>query len=410
MEHHMTRLVLPRLGFALLFCMLAQAATQAAELSAAARSRIDSVIEQAITEKRLVGAVVLVSHDGKFIYQSAAGLADRESKRPMQIDTVFRLSSVSKPIMSAAALALVDRGKLSLDDPVTKWLPDFRPKLVSGEAPTITVRQLLTHTAGLGYKFAEKPGTAYYQAGVSDGFDELRVSLDENLRRLATAPLFHRPGEVWRYSLSIDVLGAVVEKASGKSLPQSVAELVTQPLGLGDTAFLAKEPTRLAVAYYDSKPAPARMADPQTVPFGEGGRMTYSPSRALDPKAYPSGGAGMVGTAPEVMRFLEAIRAGGKPILKPASAVSMMTNQIGSLMGPQPGIGFGFGGSVVVDPIAAQTPQSPGTWQWGGVYGHSWFVDPARKLTVVAFTNTGLEGMWGKFTTDLRDAVYAGVK
>jgi CubicO group peptidase (beta-lactamase class C family) len=410
MEDHVTRLALPRLGLALLISVLAQAATQAAELTAAARSRIDSVIEQAITEKRLVGAVVLVSHDGKLIYQSAAGLADRESKRPMQIDTVFRLSSVSKPIVSAAALALVDRGKISLDDPVTKWLPDFRPKLVSGEAPTITVRQLLTHTAGLGYKFAEKQGTAYYQAGVSDGFDELRVSLDENLRRLATAPLFHRPGEAWRYSLSIDVLGAVVEKASGKSLPQAVAELVTQPLGLGDTAFLAKEPTRLAVAYYDSKPVPARMADPQPVPFGEGGRMTYSPSRALDPKAYPSGGAGMVGTAPEVMRFLETIRAGGKPILKPATAVSMMTNQIGSLMGPQPGIAFGFGGSVVVDPAAAQTPQSLGTWQWGGVYGHSWFVDPARKLTVVAFTNTGLEGMWGKFTTDLRDAVYAGVK
>jgi len=192
--------------------------------------------------------------------------------------------SVSKPIVSAAALALVDQGKLSLDDPVTKWLPDFRPKLVSGEAPTITVRQLLTHTSGLGYKFAEKPGTAYYQARVSDGFDELRVSMDENLRRLATAPLFNRPGEAWRYSLSIDVLGAVVEKASGKSLPQAVAELVTQPVGLRDTAFWAREPARLAVPYYDSKPAPARMADPQSVPFGEGGQMTYSPSRALDPR------------------------------------------------------------------------------------------------------------------------------
>jgi len=110
------------------------------------------------------------------------------------------------------------------------------------------------------------------------------------------------------------------------------------------------------------------------------------------------------------MRFLETIRAGGKPILSTATTVSMMSNQIGSLMGPQPGIGFGFGGAVVVDPAAAHTPQSPGTWQWGGVYGHSWFVDPARKLTVVAFTNTGLEGMWGKFTTDLRDAVYASVR
>lgn len=138
--------------------------------------------------------------------------------------------------------------------------------------------------------------------------------------------------------------------------------------------------------------------------------MTYSPSRALDSKAYPSGGAGMVGTAPDVMRLLEAIRTGGKPILNAATAASMMRNQIGSLMGPGPGIGFGFGGAVVVDPASAQTPQSPGTWQWGGVYGHSWFVDPERKLTVVALTNTALEGMWGKFTTDLRDAVYESVR
>jgi CubicO group peptidase (beta-lactamase class C family) len=406
----MIRLALVFAALAALAPALAQPATASTELTGEARSRIDAAIDKAITEQRLVGAVVLISRDGKLVYQRAVGLADREAKRPMQVSTVFRLSSVSKPIVSAAALALVDQGKLSLDDPVTKWLPEFRPKLASGEAPTITVRQLLTHTSGLGYKFAEKTGTAYDKAGVSDGFDELRTSLTENLQRLGTAPLFSRPGEAWRYSLSIDVLGAVVEKASGKALPQAVADLVTQPLGMRDTAFWAKQPERLATPYYDAKPAPARMNDPQPIPFGDGGRMTYSPSRALDPKAYPSGGAGMVGTAPDVMRLLEAVRTGGKPILRPATTASMMRNQIGSLMGPQPGIGFGFGGAVVVDPTAAHTPQSIGTWQWGGVYGHSWFVDPAQKLTVVAFTNTALEGMWGKFTTDLRDAVYESVR
>jgi CubicO group peptidase (beta-lactamase class C family) len=379
-------------------------------LTQAANARIDEVIDRAIAEQRIVGTVVLVSHDGKLVYQRAAGLADRESKRPMQVDTTFRLSSVSKPIVSAAALVLVDQGKLSLDDPVTKWLPDFRPKLANGTVPTITVRQLLTHTSGLGYKFAEKPGTPYYKAGVSDGFDELRISLDENLRRLATAPLFNAPGEAWRYSVSIDVLGAVLEKASGKALPQVVAETVTQPLGMRDTGFWAKNPARLAVPYHDAKPAPAPMDDPYVMPFGEGGRMTYSPSRALDAKAFPSGGAGMVGTAPDVMRLLEAVRTGGKPILKAATAESMMRNQIGSVVGPGPGVGFGFGGALVVDPAAAKTPQSPGTWNWGGVYGHTWFVDPARKLTVIAFTNTAPEGLWGKFTTDLRDAVYESVR
>ena len=379
-------------------------------LAQAANARIDEVIDRAISEQRIVGTVVLVSHEGKLVYQRAAGFADRESKRPMQVDTTFRLSSVSKPIVSAAALVLVDQGKLSLDDPVTKWLPDFRPKLASGSVPTITVRQLLTHTSGLGYKFAEKPDSAYHKAGVSDGFDELRISLDENLRRLTAAPLFNAPGAAWRYSVSIDVLGAVLEKASGKALPQLVAATVTQPLGMRDTGFWAKNPARLAVPYHDAKPAPAPMDEPYVMPFGEGGRMTYSPSRALDSKAFPSGGAGMVGSAPDVLRLLEAVRTGGKPILKEATAASMMRNQIGSLMGPGPGVDFGFGGAVVVDPAAAKTPQSPGTWNWGGVYGHNWFVDPARKLTVVAFTNTTPEGLWGKFGTDLRDAVYESVR
>jgi CubicO group peptidase (beta-lactamase class C family) len=371
-------------------------------------SRIDAAIDSALKEERIVGAVALVSRDGKIVYQRAAGLADRDARRPMQLDTLFRLSSVTKPIVCAAVLVLVDQGKLSLDDPVRKWLPSFMPRLPNGEAPTITIRQLLTHTSGIGYKFAEKPGSAYHAAGVSDGFDDAQIGLDENLRRLASAPLFSPPDEAWRYGLSIDVLGGVIEKATGKPLQDAVADLVTRPLGMLNTGFYTTDAARLAVPYYDAKPVPARMAEPQTIPFGDGGQLVYSPSRTLDAKAFPSGGAGMVGTAPDVMRLLEAIRKGGAPIMSASTAESMMRNQIGKLVGPQPGIGFGYGAAVVIDPAAAaHTPQSPGTWQWGGVYGHSWFVDPARKITVVAFTNTALEGMWGKFTTDLRDAVYA---
>lgn len=389
------------------FHPLAGRAADGSQPSTQPASRIDAALDDALADQRIVGAVVLVSRDGKLVYQRAAGFADREARRPMQVDALFRLSSVSKPIVSAAVLALVDQRKLSLEDPVSKWLPSFEPKLPNGTAPTITIRHLLTHTAGIGYKFAEKPGTAYYTAGVSDGFDPAQVALDENLRRLASAPLFNPPGEAFRYGLSIDVLGAVIEKATGKPLQDAVAELVTRPLGMRDTGFSTTSSARLAVAYYDAKPIPARMSDPQAMPFGEGGQLVYSPSRALDAKAFPSGGAGMVGTAPDVMRLLEAIRKGGAPIMGASTAASMMRNEIGKLAGPQPGVGFGYGGAVVVDPAAAHTPQSPGTWHWGGVYGHSWFVDPTRKITVVAFTNTALEGMWGKFTTDLRDAVYA---
>ena len=392
------------------FAMLALLATSGTALAAPAKdaltANVDKAVDQALAENRIVGAVVLVSRDGKLVYQRAAGLVDREANRRMELNTLFRLSSVTKPITSAAALALVDRGKVSLDDPVTKWLPSFRPKLPNGTTPEITIRQLLTHTSGLGYKFAEKPNGAYHAAAISDGFDELRIDMAENLRRISSAPLYSAPGQAFRYSVSIDVLGAVIEQATGKRLPAAVAELVTQPLGMKDTSFVATSSSRLAIPYYDAKPIPARMSDPQAIPFPEGDRLIYSLSRIFDANAFPSAGAGMVGTAPDVMRFLEAIRQGGKPILKTPTAASMMRNHIGSLAGPQPGIGFGFGGAVVVDPAAAHTPQSAGTWQWGGIYGHSWFVDPARSITVVAFTNTALEGMWGKFTTDLRDAVY----
>ena len=353
-----------------------------------------------------MGAVVLISRDGKLVYQKAAGFADRERKKPMTLDTVFRFSSVTKPIVSAAALALVDRGTMKLDDPVTKYLPTFRPRLDKGEVPPITIRQLLTHTSSLGYKFQEKAGGPYHQAGVSDGFDEVRISLEENLKRISKVPLPAKPGSQWRYSVSIDVLGAAIEKATGKPLPAAIGELVTTPLGMKDSAFSTKNASRLAVPYYNAEPAPKPMADPQTVSFIEGD-LVFSPSRALDEKSLPSGGAGMIGTAPDVLKLLEAIRKGGAPVLKPETAASMMQNQIDTLAGPMPGVGFGYGGAVVVNPTAAKSPQSAGTWMWGGVYGHSWFVDPPRKLTVILLTNTALEGMIGKVTADLRDAVYS---
>ena len=151
------------------------------------------------------------------------------------------------------------------------------------------------------------------------------------------------------------------------------------------------------------------MSDPHTIPFGEGTSLVYSPSRAFDPQAFPSGGAGMIGSAPDMLHFLEAIRSDGGAILPETAAAKMMRNQTGALPLDEigPGWSFGYGGAVLVDPLAAQTPQSAGTWFWGGVYGHGWFVDPQQELSVVALTNTALEGMIGQFTLDVRNAVYA---
>ncbi|MEW6640312.1 MAG: serine hydrolase domain-containing protein [Pseudomonadota bacterium] len=394
--------------FAGLFCMTAALAEPT---GSKLRSDLDDAIDKAIVEQRLVGAVVMVMHDGKFVYRRAAGYADRESKTKMQEDTIFRLASVSKPIVVAAALALVDQGRLGLDQPVSDWLPDFRPALPNGETPVITVRELLNHTAGLSYGFLENPNGPYHRLGVSDGMDESRLSLEEETRRVSAAGLAYEPGKGWGYSVAIDVLGNVISSAARRPLPEVVRKLVTEPLQMKDAGFSVRSRARLATAYVDGKSGPSVMKDPEVVPFAEMAGIRFSPGRALGKDFYPSGGAGMVGTARDVARFLDNVRQGGSPVLRQATARSMMANQTAdfpiNLYGP--GWGFGFGGAVLRDPALAKTPQSPGTWAWGGVYGHSWFVDPVKKLTVVVMTNTAFEGMAGKLPTDVRDAVYKNI-
>ncbi len=169
-------------------------------------------------EERVVGAVVLVSEEEGSVYAQAAGLADRASKRPMRRDAIFLLSSLTKPIVAATALAMIEQGILHFDDPVTRWLPDFKPKLADGRAPTITTRHLLTHTAGLGYGFFQPPGSAYHRLSVSDGMDAPGRLLDDNLSRLASAPLAFAPGEGWAYSLALDVLGGVIARGPWRSV------------------------------------------------------------------------------------------------------------------------------------------------------------------------------------------------
>ncbi|HAX9726039.1 TPA: serine hydrolase domain-containing protein [Serratia marcescens] len=370
---------------------------------------IDGAIEQALREKRLVGAVVLVAQGGEIVYHRAAGMADREAGKPMALNTLFRLASVSKPIVSTAALALMAQGAMRLDDPITRWLPNFRPRLADGTTPLMTLRHLMTHTAGLSYRFFQPEGGFYARLGVSDGMDEASVSLQENVRRIACAPLLAPPGAAWRYSIATDVLGAAIEQASGLPLTQAVKKWVTGPLAMTDTDFLAVDPARLAAAYADHPGEPRRLRQPDRLPFIDGSAGFHlSPARALDPQAYASGGAGMVGSAEDFLRLLETLRQGGGQVLPAEWVTALTTNQIGDLPMPfWPGRGFGLGITVLKDPVAAQTPESVGSWRMGGTYGHSWFVDPVRQLSVVAFTNTALEGMSGAFVGEICQAVYA---
>jgi CubicO group peptidase (beta-lactamase class C family) len=198
----------------------------------------------------------------------------------------------------------------------------------------------------------------------------------------------------------------VLERAAGAGLAEVFEREIGRPLGMTDTAFYCRDPARLTVPYVDGKPEPVLMSDPDEVSF-QGSTIRFSPSRALNPQAYPSGGCGMVGTSDDFMRLLVALLNDGRPILKSETVAAMMSNQIGALQTFRgPGFGFGFGGAVITNPSAAQTPQSVGTLSWGGVYGHSWFVDASRGIAVLCMTNTAFEGMTGQLTLELRDAVY----
>jgi len=369
---------------------------------------------QQVHPQRLVGAVVLVREHGALRHASATGLADRESATPMQRDQLFRLASVSKPLLSTVILGLVAEGVLDLDAPVQRWLRDFRPALADGSTPAISLRQLLSHSSGLGYRFLEADAKGpYARAGVSDGMDANPLSLADNVRRIAQAPLLFAPGSQWLYSLGVDVAGAVAEAATGESLQALFERLLAAPLGLRDTAFAARNAARLATPYVSDTPQPHRLREGEVVaPFEGTVGIEYSLARATDASRFPSAGAGLVGSADEVMAVLEALRDVQRSgLLPPALAAEMASPQVGEQGPPEPaGWGFGLGFAVLRDAAASGTPQSAGTWRWGGAYGHSWFVDPARGLSVVALTNTLYEGMDGAFVDELRDAVYADLE
>lgn len=370
------------------------------------RSAIDKAIDDALTQERIVGTVVLVSIDGSLTYQRAAGFADREAGRRMQLESIFLLSSVTKPIVTAAALALIDKGVMHLDDAVSTWLPDFSPRLSDGSLPRVTLRHLLTHSAGLSYAFMERGDGPYQRLAISTGLDNTNDDLSDLIRKLNAVPLAYRPGEGWGYSMSLDVLGAVIERATERTLSDAVATLVTSPLQMEDTAFSVVDRSRLVTHYGNATPRPRRLADDDAIPFF-GNPVRFSPVRIFNTQAFPSSGAGMAGTAGDILRLLECLRTGGTPILKRETARSMFEMQAktaGTAAGP--GWEFGFGGAILASPEDAGSPQSPGTLQWDGAYGHKWFIDPDRRLSIVALTNTAFEGMIGRFTTDLRDALY----
>jgi CubicO group peptidase (beta-lactamase class C family) len=315
----------------------------------------------------------------------------------MTTDALFRIASMTKPVTSVAAMILVEDGKLSLDDPVSKYIPEFGSmKLLDGKSATrpITVRNLLTHTSGLTYRFFGGPlGETYAKAGVSDGLSQTEGTIADGARLLAAQPLLFEPGTSWNYSLSTDVLGRVVEVASGKLLDEFFRERIFTPLKMKDTAFFV-DPAKVGrvAALYRAGEGHVLNRAPET-PIRDG-TLVYSTNYPYKgPRTYFSGGAGLTSTAGDYARFLQMLLDGGEldgvRLLRPETVKAMTTNQItefpltlGSIHGDRFGLGFG----VVTPAGKAETPMSVGSYGWGGFFHTIFWVDPEKKLIGVLMT------------------------
>jgi len=383
------------------FTLLAASAAPAADTLKAGFSterlaRVDALLDGYVNDGRIGGIVALVLRDGKPVYEHAVGWADKEAGRKIAMDTEFRIASQSKALTSVAILQLMEAGKLTVNDQAGKYIPTFAKTTVSvknenGPGLTITaarrpitIRDLLTHTAGISY--GQTPDIApLYEAkglGPAAGFGWYFADKDEpicvTMERLGTLPFVAQPGESYEYGYNTDILGCIVEKASGQSLDEFIRTHITGPLGMQDTYFYLPpgKRERLAVVYGSD-------ADGKAVrqPDGPRGQGNY----VEGPRKSFSGGAGIVSTARDYATFLEALRNGGAlgkvRLLSPHAVQLMTTNQVGDLKSPK-GLGFGYGFETH-DTYGVSGMESVGSWGWGGAYGTYYRVDPAERLTTV---------------------------
>ena len=371
------------------------AAAASTALSGVRLARIDGLLQQYVDNQQIAGVVALVLRDGVPVYQGVAGWADKESSRKMQADSLFRIASQSKAITSAAALVLMEEGRLLLNDPVGRYIPEFNKTtvavkdekgavtLVPAKRP-ITIRDLLTHTAGISYGREPYIADQYQAKGLGPAAGNGWYTADKNepicdtMARLGTLPFVAQPGEAWVYGYNTDVLGCVVERAAGAPLDEVIRTRITAPLGMKDTFFFVPKDQRDRLATLYASGPDLRIV---RAPEGASGQGHYvdGPRRSF------AGGAGRVSTAADYARFLEMIRndgaIGGTRILSPRTVALMRTNQSGSLY-RSPGQGFGLGFDTVID-YGSNGLAAPGNFGWGGAYGSLYRVDPQAHMTIV---------------------------
>jgi CubicO group peptidase (beta-lactamase class C family) len=377
-------------------------------------THIRTVMNRHVAEKHIPGAIGLIARRGKIAYQEAFGMADIEAGKPMQIDTIHRIYSMTKPITSVAVMMLYEEGKFQLNDPVAKYLPEFAKMQVGIEekdpqtgqltlktAPAkrpMTVRDLLRHTAGLTYG-------VFGDTLIDREYRKARILSDLNLAEfvanLSRIPLLHEPGARWNYSVSVDVLGRLVEVISGKPFDQFLQERIFNPLSMRDTGFYvpANKKDRLAKLYSptkDGKIQPATICATRQECYE---KFPNAAPSLLEPPTFFSGGGGLVSTAYDYLRFCQMLlnqgQYDGKRLLSRKTIQLMTSDNLGNIPIGIPGYGFGLGFAVSKAPGEAGMMGSAGEYNWGGAAGTRFWIDPQEELIGVfmiqILPHTGLE-------------------
>lgn len=415
--------------------MLAPASPESAGMSKAALDRVEDHLKRRyIDAGRFPGTQLVVYRRGKVVHSAVQGLADVERKIPVRDDTIFRIYSMTKPITSVAFMMLFEEGRVALDEPVVKYIPEWKNLgvFVAGTAPNFLTRplsrpmlivDLLRHTSGLTYGFQQRSNVdAAYREG-KIGEVEKAGTLETMIEGLAKIPLEFSPGDAWNYSVATDVIGYLVGKISGQPFEQFVKERILNPLGMNDTDFHvpAEKAHRLAACYSAQGGATFHATDRK-----DGLTLQDDPATSsfLSPPSFISGGGGMVSTAADYLTFCRALlnggQLGGVRLIGPKTLALMTSNHLpGGLDLPgmsrslfseatYNGIGFGLGFAVTMDPAKTLIPGSPGEYNWGGAATTSFWIDPAEELITIFMTQV-LPSSAYPLRRELRTMVYAAI-
>jgi CubicO group peptidase (beta-lactamase class C family) len=364
-------------------------------LSSDRLERIATVVQHDIDDKRIAGAVTLVVRHGKVAWFKAQGTSDREAAKAMPPDAMFRICSMTKPITSVAVMMLYEEGKFLLEDPVSKYLPEFKnPKVLvkpaSGAPYTIpatkeiTIRDLLRHTSGITYQWNDDLGAMYEKADVASGLLQYEGTIGDSVKHLAALPLLFNPGDRFEYSLGVDVLGRLVEVVSGKPLDEFFRTRIFEPIGMKDSYFFPPDNkvNRLATAYtYYPDKGLNRFPD---TPIREGSFVYSADYPSRGPKKLFSGGAGLVSTAMDYAQFCQMMlddgKVGNTRLLTRKSVELMTHDQLGKIS-PDMGFGLGFGVDGVKAPLSELG--SVGSYDWGGFFYTAFSIDAKEQMIVI---------------------------